>query len=109
MAAGMRERMEGLRRQGYAPRLKGMRGSVRFDAEGVGSWLVTVDDGNVTVREGGGDADCIMRASEEDFLRIASGAQNPLTAMLQGLLVVEGDAALALKVIGLMPSPVRAG
>jgi putative sterol carrier protein len=76
------------------PRLRGVNGSYRFDVKGAGSWRLEVRDEIVTITEGTAPADCVMRCDEADFVRIASGDQNLLTAFLQGRVQVEGDFAL---------------
>src|SRR5207244_5078110 len=59
---------------------------------GAGTWTVAVDDGSVAVREGGGGgADCTISASEENFLRILRGEQNPTTAYMSGKIKIKGD------------------
>ena len=77
------------------PRLQGVSGSYRFDVEGVGSWRIEVHDGVVTITESTAAADCVIRCDEADFVRLARGEQNLLTATLQGRAQVEGDYALA--------------
>ena len=53
-----------------------MTNSYLFDIDGAGQWTVDVDDGKVTVTEGGGDADATITTSEETFQKIISGEQN---------------------------------
>jgi putative sterol carrier protein len=75
----------------------GMKNSYLFDIEGAGKWKVDVDDGNVTVTEGGDDADAVISASEETFTKIASGEQNATSAYMTGKLKVKGDMGAAMK------------
>jgi putative sterol carrier protein len=75
----------------------GMTNSYLFDIEGAGQWHVDVDDGTVSVREGGGDADVTISASEETFQRIIAGEQNPTSAYMTGKLKVKGDMGAAMK------------
>jgi putative sterol carrier protein len=82
------------------PRLQGINGSYRFDIEGAGSWRMEVRDGTVAITEGTAPADCVIRCEEADFVRIARGEQNLLTAALQGRVQVEGDYALAQRLHG---------
>jgi putative sterol carrier protein len=86
--------------RGHDPDLEQVRGSYRFDIEGVGSWHVTVDQGTLTVTRGMADADCVIHCDESDFLRLASGEQNLVTAALQGRVRIEGNLALAQKLHG---------
>jgi putative sterol carrier protein len=82
------------------PKLQGINGSYRFDVEGAGCWCIEVRDGAVTITEGTAPADCVIRCEEADFVRIARGEQNLLTAALQGRVQVEGDYALAQRLHG---------
>jgi putative sterol carrier protein len=75
----------------------GMNNSYVFDIEGAGQWKVDVDDGKVSVTEGGGDADVTISATEETFARIASGEQNATSAYMTGKLKIKGDMGAAMK------------
>jgi hypothetical protein len=75
----------------------GTRGTYRFDIPGVGSWHLTVDDGDLSVREGGHEAETVVETDEETLLRIFRGEQNPTTAFMTGSLRIEGDLALVAK------------
>ena len=92
-----REFFEGLEARVDASKTAGVNNSYLFDIEGAGTWKVDVADGNISVTEGGDDADVKIRASEETFQSIASGEQNPTTAYMSGKLKVEGDMGAALK------------
>ena len=74
-----------------------MTASYKFDIDGAGSWQVDVDDGEVSVSENGGDADCIISTSAETFMKIANGEQNPTAAYMSGKLKVKGDMGQAMK------------
>ena len=75
----------------------GMTNSYLFDIEGAGKWTVNVDDGKVSVAEGGEDADAVISASQETFEKIVSGEQNPTSAYMTGKLKVKGDMGAAMK------------
>jgi len=75
----------------------GMSNSYVFDIDGAGQWKVDVDDGAVTVTEGGGDADVVISASEETFEKIVAGEQNPTSAYMTGKLKIKGDMGAAMK------------
>jgi putative sterol carrier protein len=75
----------------------GMTNSYLFDIEGVGKWTVKVDDGKVSVSEGGEDADAVISTSEATFEKIVSGEQNPTSAYMTGKLKVKGDMGAAMK------------
>src|SRR5215813_4472800 len=55
------------------PRLRGVRGSYRFDVENVGSWRAEVTDGAVTFTKSDADADCVIGSDADDLERILSG------------------------------------
>jgi putative sterol carrier protein len=75
----------------------GMTNSYLFEIEGAGMWKVDVDDGTVTVSEGGGDADVTIATSQETFEKIIAGEQNPTSAYMTGKLKVKGDMGAAMK------------
>jgi putative sterol carrier protein len=75
----------------------GLTATYRFEIDGAGIWLVDVDDGRVTVTEGGGEADATISASSETFMKIARGEQNPTAAYMAGKLKVKGDMGQAMK------------
>jgi putative sterol carrier protein len=75
----------------------GMTNSYVFEIDGAGTWKVDVQDGSVSVTEGGGDADATISASEETFEQIASGDMNATTAYMTGKLKVKGDMGAAMK------------
>jgi putative sterol carrier protein len=97
VAQSAREFFESLESRVDSSKTAGMNNSYVFEVEGAGTWKVDVTDGEVTVTEGGGDADATIRASEETFEAIANGEQNPTTAYMTGKLKVEGDMGAALK------------
>ena len=75
----------------------GMNNSYLFDIEGVGKWKVDFADGEVSVSEGGDDADVTLTTSEETFEKMVSGEQNPTSAYMTGKLKVRGDMGAAMK------------
>jgi putative sterol carrier protein len=95
MAESARELLEGLEDRVDPARTRGTTASYRFDVQGAGSWRVEVDDGAVAVTESDEPADCVIRASEENLLRIVRGELNPVTAYMTGRVRVEGDITLA--------------
>jgi len=80
-----------------ASKTAGMTNSYLFDIEGAGQWLVSVDDGAVTVTEGEGEADATINASQETFEAIVAGEQNPTSAYMTGKLKIKGDMGAAMK------------
>ena len=97
MAESAREFFQGLPARADASKLAGMTNSYVFDIDGAGMWLVTIEDGTVSVREGEGEADCTISASEENFQKILSGEQNATSAYMTGKLKIKGDMGAAMK------------
>jgi putative sterol carrier protein len=93
----VKEFFESLETRADASKTSGMTNSYLFDIEGAGKWTVSVDDGKVSVTEGGEDADAVITTSEETFEKIVSGEQNPTSAYMTGKLKVKGDMGAAMK------------
>ena len=92
-----KEFFEQLPSRADASKTAGMTNSYLFDIEGAGKWKVNVDNGTVSVTEGGDDADAVITTSEETFQKIVSGEQNPTSAYMTGKLKVKGDMGAAMK------------
>jgi putative sterol carrier protein len=97
VAEGAREFFQSVDRRLDPTKTAGLTVSYRFDIAGAGSWRVAVDDGSVAVEESDADADCVIQASEGDFMKLVRGEGNPTTMFVTGKLKVKGDMALALK------------
>jgi putative sterol carrier protein len=97
MAASVKEFFDGLPGRVRAGQTAGVNTSYLFDIDGAGQWTVRVSDDGVAVQEGAGEVDCTISTSEETFLRIANGEQNPTSAYMTGKLKVKGDMGAALK------------
>jgi putative sterol carrier protein len=92
-----REFFEGLESRIDPSKTAGMTNSYVFEIDGAGTWKVDVQEGSVSVTEGGGDADATISASEETFGQIASGDLNATTAYMTGKLKIKGDMGAAMK------------
>jgi putative sterol carrier protein len=97
MATTAREFFEGLETRIDPVKTAGMTNSYVFEIDGAGTWKVDVQDGKVSVTEGGGEADATITASDETFGQIASGDLNATTAYMTGKLKVKGDMGAAMK------------
>ena len=97
MAESVQEFFDGLAARADAEKTAGMNNSYLFDIEGAGQWVVAVADGAVTVAEGTGEADTTITTSEESFMAIVRGEQNPTTAYMTGKLKIKGDMGAAMK------------
>jgi putative sterol carrier protein len=80
-------------------------GTIQFEVEAVGIFRALIDRGKVTIEEGAGAANLIVRCDLEEFERVASGRQNLITAFMQGRVLIEGDLALAQRLHAFLPSP----
>jgi putative sterol carrier protein len=78
-----------------------------LDGRTVRRWLVEVDKGQISVREGAGAAGCVVRADKAVFDKIAAGRLNAVAAVLRGDVAVEGDWRLLVRMQRLFPSPPR--
>jgi len=84
-------------RAGDSSKAAGLNATYLFDIDGAGKWIVRVENGQVIVQEGQGDADTTISASEETFMRIVDGEQNATSAFMMGKLKVSGDLSNAMK------------
>jgi len=92
-----REYFESLPTRVDPAKTAGLTASYLFDIEGAGKWKVDVDDGKVTVTEGDGEADATISGSQETFMQIVRGEQNPTSAYMMGKIKVSGDMGAAMK------------
>ena len=97
MAESVQDFFQNLPSRADTSKTAGMTNSYVFDIDGAGQWKVDVDDGAVSVTEGGGDADATIQSSEETFLKIIAGEQNPTSAYMTGKLKIKGDMGAAMK------------
>lgn len=100
-----------LSRTGRIPLLARATGSIRFELAGEPGprhWVVTIDRGDVRVSGEDAEADCVVRTDLALFDEVACGRQNALSAMLRGVLSVEGDPELLVLVQRLLPGPLGA-
>jgi putative sterol carrier protein len=84
-------------RAGGSSKSSGLTATYLFDIQGSGKWTVRVDNGDVSVQEGGDTADTTIETSEETFMKIVNGEQNPTSAFMTGKLKVRGDMGQAMK------------
>lgn len=75
----------------------GLRKSCVFEIDGVGTWLVAVDNGVVAVTEGDGDADSRVSTSAAVFERILRNELKPTSAYLTGRLRIQGELAAVMR------------
>jgi putative sterol carrier protein len=97
VADGAREFFESLESRVDESKTAGMTATYLFEIDGAGTWTVDVNDGKLTVTEGGSGADATISAAEDDFEQMVRGDLNPTTAYMTGKLKVKGDMSAAMK------------
>ena len=97
MAETTQEFFANLASRADSSKTAGMTNSFVFDIDGAGQWKVDVDDGAVSVSDGGGEADVTISTSQETFEQIIAGEQNPTSAYMTGKLKIKGDMGAAMK------------
>jgi putative sterol carrier protein len=67
-----------------------------------GSFWMKIDNGTLEVGEGTppAEADLILKAAGEDFVRIMNGEMNPMMAFMQGKVKAERNMGMAMKLMG---------
>ena len=76
-----------------------------FDVTGqqAGKWIATIEGGSLTINEGSVDsADMTMSCSDETLLAMVDGTLNPVSAFMQGMVKIDGNMSLAMKLQGLL-------
>jgi putative sterol carrier protein len=98
----------GLEEQEWAPLLRGVSGTVRFDltdADGTEHWIVAIEDGEIDVSRGEGSTDAALAASKDTFAELMARRANPMAALLRGDIMASGDPRLLVRVQRLFPRP----
>jgi hypothetical protein len=99
------EAMARVPRTGSDVRVISLRGTVCFKVEGLGIWLLRIENSQFEVLCGDGDAeaDLVLSLDQVTFVELLEGRQNFLTGVLQGQIRAEGDLALAFRFRGIFP------
>jgi putative sterol carrier protein len=80
----------------------GLNATYQFDLSGE-SWTLKIADGAASVTPGPAQSpNTTLIASTDDWMNIATGKLNPVTAFMQQKLKVKGDMGLAMKLQGLL-------
>jgi putative sterol carrier protein len=102
----------GLAAYEHNPLLEKAKGTVRFDlrkGKHVDHWLLSLDDGNVSVSRRNGAADCVVRAEKALFDEIAAGTEDGTAALLRGAMTMNGDLELMVLFRRVFPAPPNRG
>src|SRR6266480_840560 len=94
---GVKEFFDSLESRADASKTAGMTNSYLFDIDGAGKWTVKVEEGQVSVSEGGDDADAVITASKKTFEKIINGEQNPTSAYMTNKLKIKDNMDTAMK------------
>jgi putative sterol carrier protein len=85
--------------------IKGHESTFHFDLEEGGQYTVAVANDKVTVSDGlSGEATCVIKAKEENFLKLINGDLNPMMAVLTGKIKIsnQGEMMRYAKLFGLL-------
>lgn len=90
-----------------AAAIEGLSTTFHFDLEGEqgGQYTISVADSKVTVSDGlNGEASCVVKTSEDNFMQLIKGDLNPMMAILTGKLKIsnQGEMLKYAKLFGLM-------
>ena len=87
--------------------IEGHETTFHFDLEGEngGQYTVKVSDGKVNVTDGlSGEPACVIRSTDENFMKLINGDLNPMMAVLTGKVKIsnQGEMLRYAKIFGLM-------
>jgi hypothetical protein len=108
MAITTEEFFADLGQRKHVPLLEGATGTIGFDlmrdtlSE---HWLLAVSNGDVSVSRDMTDADCHVRADRELFDRILLGEEYLQSALLRGVVALEGNLEWVFLFERLLPGP----
>jgi hypothetical protein len=94
---------ESLNLRGREPSLGYTSGVYEFDIEGSGRWFLHLSEGHPLVESEETAPDCVIACDTDDFIEIAEGRRNLVTAFLSGKVECNGDLALAVAFRRLLP------
>lgn len=89
--------------EGHVPALRRTSGTYEINIDGGGKWFLKLDHGTPSIQSRAEHADCTVGLSAAEFIQIAQGKQNMVTAFLRGSLTCSGDLAFALNFRRLVP------
>jgi putative sterol carrier protein len=89
--------------KGQVAQLRRTSGAYEFDFDGGGHWFLVLDHGTPSVQPKVEHPTCTVHCPAADFVAIAEGKENMITAYLRGDLVCAGNLAFALTFRHLIP------
>jgi putative sterol carrier protein len=78
-----------------APEFRDTTATYRVELSDQRSFILALDHGRLTLREGREEADCVLSCAPEVFPRVLSGDLNLLTAFMRGDVRIGGDIGAA--------------
>ena len=83
------------------PMLSALKAVVKFDLGGDGLWLVNARDGQPSLSrdDGDADADCTIKISSENLVKLLDGKLDPMLAYTLGRIKVSGSMGVAMKLV----------
>ena len=78
-----------------SPEFRDASATYRFDLTDGRSFMLVLDHGRPSLREGREEAECVFESSPEDLRRTLAGEENLLTALMRGDVHVQGNLASA--------------
>lgn len=76
---------------------------VKFDIDGTGGgvWIASLKPESPGVEKGDGEADCTLKASDANFMKLVRREMRPETAILTGRIKLSGDISVAMRLANL--------
>lgn len=90
--------------RGHLMQFAGLGYRVKFAFDEGGALLLDGTATPPTLTEEDGEADCTIRASLDNALKLINGQLNPMMAYTMGKLKIEGSVGVALKMASMMES-----
>lgn len=81
------------------PQLASLSAVVKFDLGTDGKWTVDARTATPTVACDDGDADCTIRATAENLVKLLEGRLDPMLAYTLGKIKVSGSMGVAMKLV----------
>ena len=88
---------------GQVPSLRRTSGTYEFDFDDAGHWFLALDHGCPAVVPKADNVTCKVHCHASDFIAIAEGKSDMVTAYLRGDLICNGNLAFALTFRHLVP------
>jgi putative sterol carrier protein len=107
MMSRTQEFFDEINRLGHDRLLEKATGTVRIELthdSSVETWLIRIENGDISAFAGSGDAEATFRADREVFDRIASGETNATAAIARGEVSVRGSSRLLIQFVRLFPA-----